>query len=304
MKPDNVMLLGRGRRARRGEGGGLRRGPPDDLGARREDKVSGTPEYVAPERFLGAAYDHRADIYALGVLAYEALTGSVPFRGPSYLATFTMHVQDPPPPLDRSELARAVPAQLCPGDPADAGEGSRAPARPAWRWSRRCCARPRLPAGLRTAWDDLELPAVDEIWRKKLAERMPSPWGRQKKALLAGALALAARRASAAAVYYGFVREPEQVVKYVEVTKTEEAEPVAAWLEKAVAAAREQQLHQARRRTRRWRSSSAPRPSTAACAATTAASRRAPRICAACTPTPCRWWARSWSGPTCATWRR
>ena len=97
----------------------------------------------------------------------------------------------------------------------------------------------QIAAGLRTAWDDLELPAVDEIWRKKLAERMPSPWGTQKKALLGGALALAAL-GIAAAVYYGVVRAPEEVVKYVEVTKTEEAEPVAAWLEKAEAAAREQ----------------------------------------------------------------
>ena len=98
-----------------------------------------------------------------------------------------------------------------------------------------------MPAGLRTAWDDLELPAVDEIWRRKLAERMPSPWGKQKKALLGGALGLAALGISAA-VYYGFVRGPEQVVRYVEVTKTQEAEPVAAWLEKAVAAAREQKF--------------------------------------------------------------
>ena len=70
---------------------------------------------------------------------------------------------------------------------------------------------------------------------------MPSPWGKQKKALLGGALGLAALGISAA-VYYGFVRAPEQVVKYVEVTKTQEAEPVAAWLEKAVAAAREQKF--------------------------------------------------------------
>ncbi len=112
MKPDNVMLLGRGRRqdAVKVVDFGVARLMTSV--ARREDKVSGTPEYISPERFLGAAYDHRADIYALGVLGYEALTGMVPFRGTSYLATLTMHVQDAPPSLDRSEVSRTVPGQL------------------------------------------------------------------------------------------------------------------------------------------------------------------------------------------------
>jgi tetratricopeptide (TPR) repeat protein len=95
----------------------------------------------------------------------------------------------------------------------------------------------QIAAGIHTAWDDLELPAVDESWRRKLAERMPSPWGRQKKAIVAGALTLALAGASAA-VYYGFLRAPEVVVKYVSLTQTEEAEGVAGWLEKAYAAAR------------------------------------------------------------------
>jgi tetratricopeptide (TPR) repeat protein/tRNA A-37 threonylcarbamoyl transferase component Bud32 len=237
MKPDNVMLLDRGRRtdAVKVVDFGVARLV---TAARREDKVSGTPEYVAPERFLGANYDHRADIYALGVLAYEALTGSVPFRGSSYIATFTMHVEDPPPRMDRPELTQSIPSQLATvilqmleKDPAGR------PSSMAVVEAMLCEAQ--IAAGLRTAWDDLELPAVDEIWRKKLAERMPSPWGRQKKALLAGALALAAAGLGTA-VYYGVLRDPEQVVKYVEVTKTEEAETVAAWLEKAVGAASEQ----------------------------------------------------------------
>ena len=238
MKPDNVMLLARGRRqdAVKVVDFGVARLVTS--ASRRDEKVSGTPEYVSPERFLGAEYDHRADIYALGVLAYETLTGTVPFRGPSYLATLTMHVQDAPPSLDRPEMTRSVPQpiaavilQLLEKDPA---------ARPAsMAVVEAMLCEAQIAAKLKTAWDDLELPGVDEIWRRKLAERMPSPWGRQKKALLAGALGLAALGISAA-VYYGFVRGPEQVVKYVEVTKTEEAEPVAAWLEKAVGAASDQ----------------------------------------------------------------
>jgi tetratricopeptide (TPR) repeat protein/tRNA A-37 threonylcarbamoyl transferase component Bud32 len=240
MKPDNVMLLARGRRhdAVKVVDFGVARLVTS--AARRDDKVSGTPEYVSPERFLGAHYDHRADIYALGVLAYESFTGAVPFRGPSYLATLTMHVQDAPPSLDRSDLARGVPQaiaqvilQMLEKDPA---------ARPAsMAVVEAMLCEAQIATGLRTAWDDLELPAVDDIWRRKLAERMPSPWGRQKKALLGAALGVAALGISAA-VYYGFVRGPEQVVKYVEVTRTEEAEEVAAWLEKAERAARSQKF--------------------------------------------------------------
>jgi hypothetical protein len=238
LKPDNVVLLTRGRRA-------------DlvklvDFGVARllgdvksDEQVAGTPEYMAPERFLGAAYDHRADIYALGVLAYETLTGEVPFRASSHLATLTKHVEEPPPPLEpRAGDARAIPGpiaalvmQLLEKDPA---------ARPASAAAvEAMLCEAQIEAGLRTAWDDLELPPVDELWRRKLVARMPAPWGNQKKALLGGALALALTGA-AAAVYFGAVREPRVVVRYVALTQTAEAESVATWLERAEAAARNQ----------------------------------------------------------------
>jgi tetratricopeptide (TPR) repeat protein/tRNA A-37 threonylcarbamoyl transferase component Bud32 len=233
VKPDNVMLLPRGRRqdAVKVVDFGIAR----LLGRlTREDNVTGTPEYVAPERFVGAAYDHRADIYAFGILAYETLTGVVPFRGPTPIATFTMHVEDAPPPMVDRE-GRPLPAQLSAAimemlekDPA---------ARPAsMAIVEAMLCEAQIDTGLHTDWDDLELPAVDETWRKRLAERMPSPWGRQKKIIVGAALALALA-GTAVSVYYGVLREPDVVVKYVALTKTEEADSVATWLEKAQEAA-------------------------------------------------------------------
>lgn len=232
VKPDNVMLLRRGRRddAVKVVDFGVAR----LLGSlRREEKVTGTPEYVAPERFVGATYDHRADIYAFGVLAYETLTGTVPFKGANALATFTMHVEDLPPAMPSalglpSQLQSAI-RQMLQKDPA------LRPASMAIAEAMLC--ESQIAAGVRTAWDDLELPAVDEQWRRRLASRMPSPWGRQKKAIVAGALSIAVAGASLG-FYYGFVRAPDVVVKYVALTQTEEADAVAGWLQKADAAAR------------------------------------------------------------------
>src|SRR4051812_4755705 len=78
VKPDNVMLTARGGRESIkvvdfGVAGLLSDRPAPGT----EVSVSGTPAYMAPERALGRGYDHRSDIYSLGVTIYEALTGSI-----------------------------------------------------------------------------------------------------------------------------------------------------------------------------------------------------------------------------------
>ncbi len=65
----------------------------------------GTPAYMAPEQAAGdQQLDHRADIYALGVVAYEVLTGEPPFSGRTPQAVMARHITEEPHPLgDRRE---------------------------------------------------------------------------------------------------------------------------------------------------------------------------------------------------------
>ena len=57
----------------------------------------GTPEYMSPEQCRGEAVDRRSDIYSLGIMLFEALTGRTPFQGDNYPALAHSHIYELPP---------------------------------------------------------------------------------------------------------------------------------------------------------------------------------------------------------------
>jgi eukaryotic-like serine/threonine-protein kinase len=86
--------------------------------------VLGTSNYIAPEQASGLPVDAQTDVYSLGVVLFELLTGEVPFSGESFVAVAMQHVNEPPPsvlelrPEVSLRLANAVERALqkAPGD--------------------------------------------------------------------------------------------------------------------------------------------------------------------------------------------
>jgi len=62
------------------------------------DAIMGTPAYISPEQAQGHPVDQRSDIYSLGIILYEMVTGSVPFTAETPLAVLFKHISDPLPP--------------------------------------------------------------------------------------------------------------------------------------------------------------------------------------------------------------
>ncbi len=138
VKPGNVLLTADGGVkltdfgiARAAEGTGLTR----------VGEVLGTPQYLSPEQMTGQPATERSDLYALGVIGHEMLTGAKPFDGDGPVVIALAHLNDPIPalpdhvPTALAELIRACLAK----DPADRPESA------AWLADR--LARLELPAG-------------------------------------------------------------------------------------------------------------------------------------------------------------
>jgi serine/threonine protein kinase len=117
MKPENVFLIDR-------EGRpdfvkvldfGIAKVSGSTDGAHRLTRtgmIFGTPEYMSPEQAQGHSPDHRVDIYAVGVIMYEMLTGKVPFKADTFMGILTKHIfEDPIPPSEMAPEA-AIPLDV------------------------------------------------------------------------------------------------------------------------------------------------------------------------------------------------
>ena len=109
IKPQNVLLSG--------EGGakitdfGIARTLTEE-GLTMDGRVLGTTDYVSPEQALGQGVTGQSDVYSLGVVIYEMLTGQVPFSGDSPVAVAMMHVREEVPDvqLERPNISAATAA--------------------------------------------------------------------------------------------------------------------------------------------------------------------------------------------------
>jgi len=111
VKPQNVLIDAEGR------------GKVTDFGIARSleahgltatGRVLGTTDYVSPEQALGRDVAEQSDIYSLGIVLFEMLTGEVPFRADSQVAVAMKHVKEPLPDVQRrrSEVSASLAAVL------------------------------------------------------------------------------------------------------------------------------------------------------------------------------------------------
>src|SRR5207248_1069958 len=151
IKPGNV-LVGRGGRVKITDFGIARAAGSAPL--TRPGVLLGTPAYLAPEQAAGQPAGPAADLYALGIVAYQCLTGRVPFRGDP-LAVALAHQHQPLPPLPPQVPAAvaALVTDLTAKDPAErpasAGEVAERAERVQAALTAPAAIAPRVPARAR-----------------------------------------------------------------------------------------------------------------------------------------------------------
>jgi len=100
LKPENILITADGQPIIMDFGLALTKGAHrvtySNLSA-----TMGTPDYMAPEQIEGQRGDQRTDVYALGTILYEMLTGKTPFTGDSNMAVMAQHLNGTAPRLDR-----------------------------------------------------------------------------------------------------------------------------------------------------------------------------------------------------------
>jgi eukaryotic-like serine/threonine-protein kinase len=113
MKPENIYLIEREGRADfvKVLDFGIAKMSMENGESRltRTGMIFGTPEYMSPEQAQGNKPDHRVDIYAVGVIMYEMLTGHVPFKADTFMGILTKHIFEQPVPPSMANPEMAIP---------------------------------------------------------------------------------------------------------------------------------------------------------------------------------------------------
>jgi serine/threonine-protein kinase len=97
VKPQNVLLNAKGEA--KVTDFGIARPLEASDGETATGTVLGTCDYIAPEQAQGRRVDEHSDIYSLGIVVYELLTGEVPFAGDNFVAVAMQHINTSPPPV-------------------------------------------------------------------------------------------------------------------------------------------------------------------------------------------------------------
>jgi serine/threonine-protein kinase len=114
LKPGNVFLLDDGETAKVLDFGmsKLAGGTLGNEKLTQDGYTLGTPEYMAPEQCIGAAVEPRTDLYELGVLIYEALTGDLPIKSQNRRDLLDLHQRQVPPPMRHRRPDLPIPREL------------------------------------------------------------------------------------------------------------------------------------------------------------------------------------------------
>ena len=100
VKPANILVDAlRTGRSRVSSDFGVSKGAMSSVGLTGTGQFLGTPDYSAPEQIQGRAVDGRADQYALACVAFQLLTGALPFERDQGMAVLLAHLSEPPPSL-------------------------------------------------------------------------------------------------------------------------------------------------------------------------------------------------------------
>jgi serine/threonine protein kinase len=108
LKPENILLDETQRRLLADFG--LARIAAESIDLAESGLIVGTPQYMSPEQAMAAKVDHRADIYALGFIAYAAITGRVPYDARTFFGVIQQHLKSPPPSI--AAVLPGIPAAL------------------------------------------------------------------------------------------------------------------------------------------------------------------------------------------------